>query len=719
MHLAAVALDLPNVGPFTYAVPAGLEVAVGDGVNVPFRHGERQGFVVDVGDWPAPDYAVKPISSRIGGVRLPTHLLSLCAWASRYYRCALGEVLAAAVPAPVRTGVKPERRVLIRKVPEFVGKLTERQQGVWADLPNLPTPIGEVLTTLGTSRGVIDKLIAAGAAIEEVEQDIQELRLEARDERFPLTDEQQVAVAAVSAALGRHETFLLYGVTGSGKTLVYLDLAEQVIAKGQQVLFLLPEIGLTPQLAARIRNRIPRTAVWHSGFTGGERGETWHRIAAGEVDLIVGTRSALFAPLPNPGLIIVDEEHDPSYKQESSPRYHARDLAIVHGQRLGVPVILGSATPSLETVHNGREKRYTVITLKKRPKGGALPIPVVVDMRQERAEQKRPVDLSRALVDRLRAVKAKSEQAIVLLNRRGWSPVISCKKCGEAVMCGSCAISLTWHRGIDRLKCHYCGHEQGRPSTCPACGHDQLSATGLGTEQLAALVQEQVPGMSVLRVDADTVAQRQGHARLFQAFAAGAADCLVGTQMVAKGLDFPRVTLVGVLSADKGLSVPEFRAAERTWQLIAQVAGRAGRGERPGEVVVQAFDPHALPIRCALEGRPRSFIDAELQLRREYGYPPFAGLVRIVWSGPDLAAVQLLAQAQAQRLAMVLDGALMLGPNPCSLAFLKDQHRWHVLIKAGSRGVAQALLDRLDAAGGLPESKGVSIAIDVDPNTTA
>lgn len=720
---ADVALDIPGRDTYSYAVADGMAVQVGDCVTVSFAGRTVSGFVLALEQRPAPtEFTLKAISAVSPDVRLPPHLVRLLTWGARYYRCALGEFLAAAVPAPVRAGVQPERVLFVSAITGFSGKLTARQQEVLTRLPVEPVPLARVLSEAGTTRGVIDKLVAAGAARLTDEQTDKEIRLTAaRDERFSLTEEQQKAVNAVGAALtaGQHEPFLLYGVTGSGKTLVYLELAQRVIEAGRQVLFLLPEIGLTPQLAGRVRTRFPATAVWHSALADGDRADLWRRCAQGRIPLVVGTRSALFAPLPDLGLIIVDEEHETSYKQESVPRYHARDLALVYGRQLGIPVILGSATPSMETVHNGRSGRLTVLTLKQRPLGGSLPTAILVDMREECREQQCAAVLSRELVTRLQGVKVAGEQAIVLLNRRGWSPVVSCKACGTAIMCPSCDISLTWHRGVDRLRCHYCGHEKPKPRTCPGCGSDQLSTQGLGTEQLQHALSEAVTGLSIIRVDADTVSERQGHAKLFQAFAAGQADCLVGTQMVAKGLDFPHVTLVGILCADKGLAVPEFRAAERTWQLIAQVAGRAGRGTRPGTVVVQAYDTEALPLRAALEHRPKSFIDAELKLREEYSYPPYAGLIRILWTSPSEAQVQLVAQEHGARLASVLDGAVLLGPNPAGVAFLKDQHRWHALIKCATRGAAQSLLDRLTAAGGLPRSKGVVVAIDVDPYVTS
>lgn len=722
--LADIAVDRPGRDAYTYAVPDALAdaLAIGDCVEVDFAGRRERGFVLAVERREPPDgVRLKEVQAVRDGVRLPSHLMRLIAWGARYYRCSLGEFLAGAVPSPVRQGVQLDPELTVLPVPAWSGKITARQQTVLAAVPAAGLPLAELLRATGATRGVVDKLVAAGAVRLASAGDIREVRMEARDERFPLTGEQQAAVDAVGGALtaGTHQAFLLYGVTGSGKTLVYCELAERVIAGGRQVLLLLPEIGLTPQLAARLRRRFPRTAVWHSAFSDGERAELWRRCAAGAVDLVVGTRSALFAPLPNPGLLIVDEEHETSFKQESVPRYHARDLGVVYAGQLGVPILLGSATPSLESIHNGRQGRYRVLTLRNRPLGGSLPVPLLVDMREECREQKRGAQVSRALVERLREVKARGEQAIVLLNRRGWSPVVSCSGCGATIGCQSCDISLTYHKASHLLKCHYCGHERPMPRACPACGAETLGTFGLGTEQLASLLAEAVPGLGVLRVDADTVGERQGHARLFKSFADGAADCLVGTQMVAKGLDFPRVTLVGIVGADRGLAVPEFRAAERTWQLVAQVAGRAGRGERPGTVVVQAWDVEALPLRAALDRQPRSFVDAELALRAEYGYPPHAGLVRWLWSGESAARVQLVAQEHGALIKACCQGEVLLGPNLAGLGFLKGQHRWHALLKAASRGAAQHFLDRLAAAGGLPRAHAVSVAVDVDPYVTS
>ncbi len=712
-----VAIDRPGRGAYSYRVPAHLALELGDCVEVDFAGARLRGFVIARDVAPPANVRLKDIIGLRTGVRLPGHLLALIRWGARYWRCSLGEFLAAAVPEPVRAGTAMDPVIVVRKLPDSGARLTPRQRAAWSALPDAELTRAEACAVAACGPGVLERLAAAGMVVIERQSQVVEVRMGAAPEDHAPNAEQRAAISEVAAALEarRHQTFLLSGVTGSGKTLVYLELALKAIAAGRQVLMLVPEIALTPQLAARVRLRVARVALWHSGFTDGERAALWRASASGAVDLVLGTRSALFAPLARPGLIILDEEHEQTYKQESVPRYHARDLAVVYGTQLGVPVVLGSATPSLESIHNVNQGRYRQLSLRARPAGSSMPTAVVVDMRQEYREAHARVPLARELVARLGACRARGEQAIVLLNRRGWSPLVSCRSCGEAITCRNCAITMTWHRADDRLRCHYCGAERTMPAACPTCGADELTTQGIGTEQLAQAVSMSVPSMRVLRVDADTVATRQGHAKAFASFARGEADCLVGTQMVAKGHDFPRVTLVGVVDADRGLALPDFRASERTFQLLSQVSGRAGRAERPGHVVVQAFDVHAAPLVAALAHRPLDFIGPELDLRRRYGYPPFGALVRVVWSGRAHDAVGAVAAQQGERIAGVLNGAVLLGPNPPTLTLLKGMHRMHAIIKASSRGAVQALLDRLAAAGGLPSARGVRVAVDVDP----
>ncbi|MHC5068696.1 MAG: replication restart helicase PriA, partial [Planctomycetota bacterium] len=460
--LADVALDVPGSDAYTYAVAdEHHDLQPGACVEVPFGRRRQVGFVLVVERRARPAFRLRTISARRAGVVVPPALLGLLRWAAKYYRCTMGEMLAAAVPAPVREGVElPPQRYVTRALIEPSG-LTKRQAEVLALLPaHEPILFAEAQRLTGCSAGVLDRLCAAGALTLTTDHSIRELAFTSRCERFALSPEQQAALDIIRAALahaaddsadGPPQPICLAGVTGSGKTLVYQEAAEQVIASGRQVLVLLPEIGLTPQLAARFRSRFQRVAVWHSGFSDGERSALWRRVAAGEIDLVIGARSALFAPLPDIGLIVVDEEHDGSYKQDSTPRYHARDLAVVYAGQLRVPVVLGSATPSLESYANVLAGRYQPAAMKTRPGGGSLPTPIVVDMAAEWATNTRRSNLSGTLVEALIDTKRRGEQTIILLNRRGWSPVVSCLSCGEAITCTSCDVSLTYHRGVEAL----------------------------------------------------------------------------------------------------------------------------------------------------------------------------------------------------------------------------------------------------------------------------
>lgn len=720
MCIADVAVDRAGQTQYSYLVPDDLQqtLQAGDFVQVPLRRRQVNGFVTCIERRTPPSYKLRQLRLSQPRVTLPPDLFRLAQWGSRYYQSTLPAFLNAVVPAAVRKGVEQQRIKLVQRCPDHdPASLTPRQCEVYELLPDGWHTLAEAVRLCGCSSGTLERLINSGALEQRLNTQQREQRLSAPQEAHSLNSEQRTAVHAVQDALQepRFETFLLHGVTGSGKTLVYMEAAETVIARGQQVLILLPEIALTPQLAARFRNRFERVSIWHSAVSDGERAAAWHAAARGEIDLVIGTRSALFAPLPDPGLIVVDEEHDQSYKQDSMPRYQGRDLAVVYASQRGIPVVLGSATPSCESIYNVRQGRYTVLQLKERPGGAVLPAARVVDMRVECRRQQQRAVLSQDLIDALERCHQAQQQSIVLLNRRGWSPIVSCPRCGYVCECTHCDISMTWHRGADQMRCHLCGDQRKLPAQCPVCAYPELAHRGMGTERLAAFISEQLPSLRILRMDADTVSRRQGHADLIQSFARGEADCLLGTQMVAKGLNFPRVTLVGVVDADHGLAAPDFRAAERTYQLIAQVSGRAGRAEAPGEVVVQAYDPQALAIECALHNRPRSFYDAELELRQQYAYPPFAALMRIIWRGEDAAGVQQCAERHCAAIRECCNGEVVLGPNPTLVSFIKGNYRWHALIKGSSRGAIQQLLKRLRKSDILDKPGSVQLVLDIDP----
>jgi primosomal protein N' (replication factor Y) len=533
---------------------------------------------------------------------------------------------------------------------------------------------------------------------------------------FALTDEQRAAVDTLIERASRraYHAALLHGVTGSGKTEVYLRLARAVRDSGRGVLLMVPEIALTPAAAAIFRAAFgERVAIQHSGLSDGERYDQWQRIRRGDVDVVVGTRSAIFTPLADIGLIVVDEEHDGSYKQGESPRYHGRDVALVRARDAGALVVLGSATPSLESHQNALTGRYELVTLTRRVLDRPLADVRIVDMRAEYAAEGPDVILSGPLRDALASRLERREQAIVLLNRRGFATVVFCRQCGETLECPNCSLSLTVHKAAGRARCHYCNYAVPLPKKCGRCAGPYLEQLGFGTERVEAELRGLFPGARVGRVDRDTVRRRGAIAGLLARFAAKELDVLVGTQMIAKGHDFPSVTLVGVISADVGLGLADFRAAERTFQLLTQVAGRAGRGEIAGEAVVQTLYPGHYSIRHACRQDYRAFAEDELRFRRAMRYPPAVALINLVVKSKTRQGAMDDAGAIAQGLRMPGPGSwTVLGPAPAPLVRLKGEHRAQIFIKGTQRNaMRKALVTVLDS---LPELKRRTI-VDVDP----
>jgi len=604
--------------------------------------------------------------------------------------------------------------------------LTARQAALLATISGAQgsLPVRE-LRARGESASVLARLVRAGLV--ELSERVLERDpfangravLDVSDEAGVLEpNAEQTAALGVLGALADEETFraaLLHGVTGSGKTEVYLRLAERVRRAGRSVLVLVPEIALTPLVAARFRRAFgDRVAIQHSGLSAGERHDQWHRIRRGEVDVVVGTRSAVFAPLDALGLIVVDEEHDSSYKQEESPRYNGRDVALVRGRQAGALVVLGSATPSLESYHNALGGRFTHVAIERRALDRPLAEVEIVGMREEYADRGPDVVLSAPLEAALASCHERQEQAVVLLNRRGYAPAVFCRECAKTIECPNCSVTLTVHRRAGRARCHYCDHSARLPETCPACGGTYLEYVGFGTERVESEIRRAVPSARVARLDRDTVRRRGAAAGILDAFARGEVDVLVGTQMVAKGHDFPRVTLVGVVSADVGLGVADFRAAERTFQLLTQVAGRAGRGERRGLAIIQTLYPEHYAIRHATRQDYRGFFNEEIAYRRAMRYPPHVGLVNIVVRGPTPRA----ALEGAMRLARGIErpGAphRVLGPAPAPLGRLRGEHRYQIFVKTTNRVEARrAVRAALESAPDLRRR----LTVDVDPVT--
>lgn len=540
-----------------------------------------------------------------------------------------------------------------------------------------------------------------------------------RTEPFPLTDQQFQAIEPIMSSIEneQHRVFLLYGVTGSGKTEIYLQSIQEVIDKGKEAIVLVPEIALTPQMVNRFKGRFGNlVAVLHSGLSNGEKYDEWRKIQRKEVSVVVGARSAIYAPFENLGIIIIDEEHETSYKQEENPRYHARDVAIHRAERYSCPVILGSATPALETFARAQKGVYQPLILSKRMNDQALPSVKIIDMREELRNGNRSMfstDLFEKLQDRIE----KKQQTVLFLNKRGHSSFVMCRDCGYVVLCPHCEISLTYHRVQNNMKCHYCGYESAVPKFCPECQSEHIRYFGTGTQKVEEELAKLLPEARVIRMDVDTTTRKGSHERLLTEFGQGKADILLGTQMIAKGLDFPNITLVGVLSADTMLHLPDFRASEKTFQLLTQVSGRAGRHQLPGEVVIQTYTPEHYSIELAGEQDFDQFYTKEMMMRKIHQYPPFYYLTMITVSHEELMKVVSVTEKIARYLRSHLSNkAVILGPVASPIPRIKDRYRYQCLIKYKREPELTNTLKKINDLF-LPETtrNGMQISIDMNP----
>lgn len=546
--------------------------------------------------------------------------------------------------------------------------------------------------------------------------------------RHDPTPRQAAAIRELTATAdgGPSEPFLLHGITGSGKTLVYIELLSHILDQGKGAIVLVPEISLTPQTVSRFRARFgDQVAVLHSGLSDGERYDAWRQLRSGERRIAVGARSAVFAPVADLGVVVVDEEHDGSYKQSEAPRYHARDMAVLRAFQEGALCVLGSATPSLESWRNAQRGKFSLISLPDRVGGGRLPSVRLVDLRSERrgkptssvARSEGGVVLTDPLVQAVRERLDRKEQTILLLNRRGYSSFIQCRDCGDVEICTDCSISMTYHRMTNRLVCHHCRNEAPAPARCPRCGSDDLSFRGLGTEQVEKVVSEMFPSARIARMDVDTTSGKWSHHEILGRVERGEVDILLGTQMIAKGLDFPRVTLVGVVNADVGIHLPDFRASERTFQLLSQVAGRAGRGHLGGEVLIQTSLPDHYAIQSVLDHDYETFARREIKERGQPAYPPLVRLVNVVISSPDAENAALNAEAAVRWLRGNMPGhggVELVGPAPSPIERLHRRWRWHFMLRSTSPKVLGDLSRALQAGFRL-RGPDVRIAIDRDP----
>jgi len=722
---------------FHYRVPERLneQALTGRRALVPFGNRKLTGYILGI----APDSAITNLKDIIDILdREPLWTageLEFFRWVASYYQHPLGEVVRTALPAGIniqtRKGTSGDQETLTQ------GKTARRETfylpAPLHDLPRQPgakaleimaviretgnISAAELRKRFGTCAPQLKRLVELGlcTAVEhEVYRDPFKDHIVARDEPRRLHTHQKAALDAISTSLDRLQftPFLLYGVTGSGKTEVYLQAISHALNLGKNALVLVPEIALTPQLTGRFQARFGGgIAILHSALSDGERYDEWRRIRRGLARIVIGARSAIFAPLKNIGIIIVDEEHEASFKQSDGLRYNARDLALVRGRMEQAAVVLGSATPSVTSIHAAGEGRLTLIELPERVENRPMPLVELVGMKGHKET------ISATLATSLAQTYDQGRQAIVFLNRRGFATFLVCADCGKPLTCPNCTVTLTYHRQRGQSLCHYCDYAVPAPGTCPSCGGATLSELGAGTEKLEQELKELLPAARILRMDSDTTSGKGSHERLLTRMNDGSADILVGTQMIAKGHDFPEVTLVGVVNAEASLGMPDFRAAERTFQLLSQVIGRAGRGDTPGRVVVQALDTEHYAIRAAAEHDATGFYRQELEFRREAGYPPFAFLAAFAISGLSEQTVSEQADVTARLLAHLKSElnirVEILGPAPSPIYRLRNRFRRQILLKAVNRSNLHRLLTAWRQRATVAST--VRISVDIDP----
>ena len=730
--VARVTLEIALRREFDYLIPPELEgrVEVGTRVKVPFGRRQVLGCVTGLAE--QSDYdALKPIAKIIGAQSLVTpRVLELARWIAEYYCCATETALKSVLPEAVRKEQEGWReRLHVRLLPgdDGVGELTKRQLEVYQVIEeNRSLPLQELLQITGTTAPTVRKLEDKGLI--EIAPQISERDPYANEEIVPtqpltLNAEQAVAFEAINDQPGKF--FLLHGVTGSGKTEVYLQAIAAALEQGRGAIVLVPEISLTPQTVERFKARFSSgplktlVAVLHSHLSAGERHDEWHKIRQGRAKIVIGARSAIFAPVEPLGLIIVDEEHEHSYKQEESPRYHARDVAVVRGQREGATVVLGSATPSMESYHNAQRGRYQLLEMPSRADDKQMPLVRVQDMRTEKSKgDQGPPIFSQRLKEAIHNRLEQGEQTILFLNRRGFATSMQCPDCGFVAECPNCSLSLTYHRREQFLRCHVCGHGTAAPRRCPSerCGSPKIRFHGLGTEKVEDVLRKLFPRANVTRMDSDALKRKDDYRRILGDFRRGKIDILVGTQMIAKGLHFPRVTLVGIVYADTGLHLADFRAGERTFQLLTQVAGRAGRGDVEGEVVVQTFSPVHPAIQFSRRHDYEGYFEAEMEFREQLRYPPFTRAAMLTLRGRSEEKVSFSAEHVKKQIEPVTDTITDLqisGPAPAPLLRAETFYRYQLMLRTGRMSELSRQLAVIAAGLSFPDD--VTLTIDIDP----
>jgi primosomal protein N' (replication factor Y) len=725
--LAAVAVKVPqDRGIFDYRVPLGLRerIQVGQRVRVPFAGRKLTGYVVELPkSSEVPESKLRELDGLLDEDPVfNLEMLELCHWLARYYQSSLAEVLEVALPQSVIREWKKRKELSRESLVEPAsgpgqGKAGPAGKKVLALLAERPegASIEALENEAGISRAVLRRLLEKGWL--KLRAPTIQNQPEAVESPPELNPEQAEAVGALCKALDerRFQATLLYGITGSGKTEVYLRSIEHVLASGRGAIVLVPEIALTPQTTRRFKARFgDKVAVLHSALSDKERWTAWQRVRKGEARVVIGPRSALFAPVSELALIVVDEEHETTYKQERSPRYQARDVAVLRAQRLNAVVLLGSATPSLESYQKAIQGRYQMLKLGLRAGGGQLPPVEIVDMGVEWREVKGAPLISRLLRRVINEALGRGERAILFLNRRGFTTVLLCAHCGYVHKCQFCDVSMTYHKKEDRVLCHFCADNSPAPrGPCPSCQGPPLKHRGAGTERIEEICQSVFPIAKIERVDSDTVRSGDSVEVRLDRFRRGDVNLLIGTQMIARGLDIPEVTAVGIINADTSLGHPDFRATERTFQLIAQVAGRAGRGELPGRTVVQTFNPGEPAILAAAKHDFESFANSELRARELLGYPPFGRLLHILVRGEKQELVESEIERLAQELrAQLPPGCAFLGPAISPRAYLANKFRYQALIKGPD---APAIQRVMDLAGEFQSAHGVEVVLDRDP----
>lgn len=708
---------------FHYHIPAELvpRAQLGCVVAIPFGvHNQLlEGVIVGFSEQ-APPVQVKDIQAvRSEKPLFSEKMIALSRWIADYYMCPWVAALQAMLPAGVSLSghLAEERKTKIyRTLPLPPGaKLTEKQAVIWQYIAEQQQISAPALVQAGFSADICRRMVAKGFLAAEY-RSLDENGAYAI-QSTELNKEQEAAYQAILAEMaGKQRPFLLWGITGSGKTEIYLRLLEQTIAGGRQGMLLVPEIALTGQMVAFLRRRLDvPTAVLHSGLSLAQRRHTWQRIAEGAYPLVIGARSAIFAPLPNLGMIILDEEQDGSYKQDNAPRFHSREVAKELCRLHGAQLVLGSATPAIETAYAAQTKRYALAALKNRYYGMPLPQVQIVDMRRELRAGNHSL-FSRALQEGIAACLERGEQALLLLNRRGYYTAFTCRECGETILCPHCNIPMAYHATEKRLKCHYCGRLLAPPQTCPKCGSPAIASFGAGTQRVVAEVAKLFPQARIARLDHDAALKRGQSAEIYRQMLERELDILVGTQMIAKGLDFPHVTLSGVLAADLSLNLPDWRAGERAFQLLTQVIGRSGRRYGQGSAILQTYNPGSLPILAAAAQDYGRFYRGELRLREADGYPPFMALARIIVNGMEREEVAQAASALAKALAEKLGQSTeILGPAPAPYEKIKDRYRWHLILKGKSLEHMREALRAVLPAWEKSTPKTVYAQVDIDP----